>query len=76
MKKSAAAADKKTAAAEEGAADADWEDVDAVTRDGCEARVVEQMVYVLDRGFQGWQEVYGEDERLTENYNKALWQDY
>ncbi|PWI71413.1 hypothetical protein PCL_11507 [Purpureocillium lilacinum] len=25
-----------------------------------------QAVYVLDRGFSGWQEVYGTDERLTE----------
>ena len=35
----------------------------------------EQTVYVLDRGFVGWQEVYGEDERLTEEYRKELWQD-
>ncbi|PNY28781.1 Transcriptional adapter 2 [Tolypocladium capitatum] len=32
-----------------------------------------QSVYVLDRGFAGWQEVYGEDERLTEGYRKELW---
>ena len=37
--------------------------------------VAQQTVYVLDRGFVGWQEVYGEDERLTENYRKELWQD-
>lgn len=36
---------------------------------------VPQTVYVLDRGFSGWQEVYGEDERLTEGYRKELWQD-
>jgi Cdc25 family phosphatase len=36
---------------------------------------VEQKVYVLDRGFVGWQEAYGEDERLTEGYRKDLWQD-
>lgn len=36
---------------------------------------VDQKVYVLDRGFVGWQEVYGEDERLTEGYRKDLWQD-
>jgi len=35
----------------------------------------EQKVYVLDRGFVGWQEVYGEDERLTEGYRKELWKD-
>ncbi len=32
-----------------------------------------QTVLVLDRGFVGWQEVYGEDERLTEGYRKELW---
>ncbi|GAB1319267.1 Cdc25 phosphatase Ibp1 [Madurella fahalii] len=37
--------------------------------------VTEQKVYVLDRGFVGWQEVYGADERLTEGYRKELWQD-
>ncbi|CAP65470.1 uncharacterized protein PODANS_6_9700 [Podospora anserina S mat+] len=36
---------------------------------------VEQRVYVLDRGFVGWQEAYGEDERLTEGYRKELWKD-
>jgi rhodanese-related sulfurtransferase len=34
-----------------------------------------QRVYVLDRGFVGWQEVYGSDERLTEGYRKDLWAD-
>jgi len=38
-------------------------------------RPVEQKVYVLDRGFVGWQEVYGNDERLTEGYRKELWED-
>jgi Cdc25 family phosphatase len=37
--------------------------------------VKEQRVYVLDRGFVGWQENYGEDERLTEGYRKELWKD-
>jgi Cdc25 family phosphatase len=36
---------------------------------------VEQKVYVLDRGFVGWQEVYASDERLTEAYRKELWED-
>ncbi|TQS34017.1 hypothetical protein Golomagni_05617 [Golovinomyces magnicellulatus] len=36
----------------------------------------EQEVYVLDKGFTGWQEEFGEDERLTEGYRKELWQDY
>lgn len=35
-----------------------------------------QRVYVLDRGFQGWQEEYGTDERLTEGYRKELWDNY
>lgn len=34
-----------------------------------------QEVYVLDRGFTGWQEVFGEDEGLTEGYRKELWED-
>jgi Cdc25 family phosphatase len=36
----------------------------------------EQDVYILERGFSGWQEVYGEDERLTEGYVKDLWDNY
>lgn len=35
----------------------------------------QQQVYVLDRGFVGWQEAYGSDERLTEAYRKELWED-
>ncbi|KAK4125637.1 Rhodanese-like protein [Parathielavia appendiculata] len=35
----------------------------------------EQQVLVLDRGFAGWQELYGTDERLTEGYRKELWED-
>ncbi|ETS82956.1 hypothetical protein PFICI_04832 [Pestalotiopsis fici W106-1] len=34
-----------------------------------------QTVYVLDRGFVGWQEVYGTDKRLTEGYRTELWKD-
>ncbi|KAI2606971.1 Rhodanese-like protein [Hypoxylon fragiforme] len=34
-----------------------------------------QQVYVLDKGFVGWQEIYGPDERLTEAYRKELWED-
>lgn len=33
-----------------------------------------QVVYVLDQGFVRWQELYGEDERLTEGYVKDLWE--
>lgn len=50
--------------------DGEWEDVDV------DVDVVkEQKVYVLDRGFVGWQEVYGEDVRLTEGYRKELWKE-
>ncbi|KAK7418900.1 Cdc25 phosphatase Ibp1 [Neonectria punicea] len=35
-----------------------------------------QEVVVLERGFQGWQEVYGPDGRLTESYRKELWEGY
>ncbi|KAK1836845.1 putative phosphoprotein phosphatase [Podospora conica] len=35
----------------------------------------EQQVFVLDKGFVGWQELYGTDERLTEGYRKELWAD-
>ncbi len=40
-----------------------------------ETKPKEQKVVVLDRGFVGWQEEYGTDERLTEGYRKELWQD-
>lgn len=46
--------------------DAEWEDVEEKK---------EQKVYVLDRGFVGWQERYGEDSRLTEGYRKEIWKD-
>ncbi len=36
----------------------------------------EQEIYVLDKGFVGWQEKYGKDERLTENYAEDIWTDY
>ncbi|PMD13692.1 hypothetical protein NA56DRAFT_585144 [Hyaloscypha hepaticicola] len=48
--------------------DAEWEDVE-------EEGGKEQRVYVLDRGFVGWQERYGEDSRLTEGYRKEIWKD-
>ncbi|RKU46234.1 hypothetical protein DL546_004938 [Coniochaeta pulveracea] len=43
--------------------------------EGGEGKKEDQEVYVLDRGFVGWQEVYGTDERLTEAYRKELWAD-
>lgn len=35
-----------------------------------------QKVYVLDGGFTMWQDIYGEDAKLTESYAKDIWQDY
>ena len=32
-----------------------------------------QKVVVLERGFEGWQEVYGKDGSLTEEYDEKLW---
>ncbi|KAH0491812.1 hypothetical protein TgHK011_003220 [Trichoderma gracile] len=32
-----------------------------------------QEVFVLERGFTGWQEEYGEDERLTEGFRREIW---
>ncbi|KAG0640661.1 hypothetical protein HOY80DRAFT_884536, partial [Tuber brumale] len=39
-----------------------------------EGKVRKQEVLVLDGGFVEWQDKYGNDERLTENYNKKLWE--
>ncbi|KAF2877485.1 Rhodanese-like domain-containing protein [Massariosphaeria phaeospora] len=33
-----------------------------------------QKVLVLDGGFTQWQEKFGEDKRLTEGYNKEIWE--
>ena len=33
-----------------------------------------QKVFVLEGGFTKWQEKYGEDERLTEAYQKDIWE--
>jgi len=44
----------------------EWEDVDGGKG---------QEVYVLDRGFVGWQEKYGEDMKLTEGYRKEIWKE-
>jgi Cdc25 family phosphatase len=49
-------------------ADGEWEEVP-------EEKKQEQKVYVLDRGFVGWQERFGEDTRLTEGYRKEIWKD-
>lgn len=47
----------------------EWEDVDE------NKEKKSQRVLVLDRGFVGWQEKYGKDERLTEGYREELWAD-
>lgn len=39
-----------------------------------EAKNREQKVLVLDGGFVKWQEKYGEDKRLTEAYQKDIWE--
>jgi hypothetical protein len=59
--------EKEKEGTQEEDADGEWEDVVEETK--------EQKVYVLDRGFVGWQESFGEDERLTEGYRKELWKD-
>jgi rhodanese-related sulfurtransferase len=41
---------------------------------GNEDQEQKQQVYVLDGGFVKWQEKYGEDERLTEGYQKDVWE--
>ena len=43
---------------------------------GADDVAAEQEVYVLDRGFVGWSQVYGDDERLTEAYVKDIWENY
>ncbi|KAI8956856.1 Rhodanese-like protein [Daldinia sp. FL1419] len=35
----------------------------------------QQQVYILDRGFVGWQELFGRDDRLTEGYREDIWED-
>ncbi|KAF2705632.1 hypothetical protein K504DRAFT_471618 [Pleomassaria siparia CBS 279.74] len=48
------------------------EDGDDGKEDGKEKKV--QKVVVLDGGFTKWQEKFGEDERLTEAYQKDIWE--
>lgn len=43
---------------------------------GDDAKEAIQEVYVLDKGFVGWQGKYGRDERLTEAYAPDVWEDY
>jgi hypothetical protein len=51
-----------------------WVDVEGEGQNKGERKV--QRVLVLERGFEGWQEIYGPDERLTENWSKELWGSY
>jgi hypothetical protein len=55
----------------DGDAEGEWEGVGEGQDGGKQA----QKVYVLDRGFVGWQERFGEDTRLTEGYRKEIWKD-
>jgi rhodanese-related sulfurtransferase len=41
-----------------------------------DAEKKEQEICVLDGGFNMWQAKYGEDERLTEDYVKDIWEDW
>ncbi|KAI4273367.1 MAG: hypothetical protein L6R38_006357 [Xanthoria sp. 2 TBL-2021] len=56
----------------------DKEEVEKV--DGTQAEEQEgkhqQEVWVLDGGFVKWQERYGTDDRLTEDYAPDIWNDY
>lgn len=57
-------------------ADGEWEDIDEQgDKEGEAEEKKQQKVYVLDRGFVGWQELYGEDSRLTEGYRKEIWKE-
>lgn len=58
-------------------ADGEWEDEDEdedADKEKSKGKT-EQKVYVLDRGFVGWQERFGEDSRLTEGYRKEIWKE-
>lgn len=35
-----------------------------------------QTIFVLDGGFVKWQEVFGNDPKLTNDYVKDIWDDY
>ena len=65
---------EKTGSSADAAAAAGNEVAGATEGKDGETKKKEQKVYVLDRGFVGWQELYGTDERLTEAYRKELWE--
>lgn len=56
--------------------DGGWVDEETAEDKDEELKLKEQKVYVLDRGFEGWQEVHGRDKRLTENWSEELWGSY
>ena len=58
---------------EDADADGEWEDDERKEKE--QGLKQKQKVYVLDRGFVGWQERFGEDVRLTEGYRKEIWMD-
>ncbi|RYP30492.1 hypothetical protein DL767_006233 [Monosporascus sp. MG133] len=69
-------AQRQAKAEGKGVAEGDKEDKGAGDGNAeTELKVKQQKVYVLDRGFVGWQEVYGPDERLTEAWRKELWEE-
>lgn len=37
------------------------------------AQNTHQKLYILEGGFEVWQEKYGEDQSLTEGYRKDVW---
>ncbi|MCJ1286731.1 hypothetical protein MMC26_006077 [Xylographa opegraphella] len=46
------------------------------TGDGSKGEGTKQKIYILDGGFVKWQEKYGPDSRLTEEYARDIWVDY
>ncbi|ELR04122.1 hypothetical protein VC83_02042 [Pseudogymnoascus destructans] len=53
--------------------DGEWVDEGTADEKDEKSKLKEQKVYVLDKGFEGWQEIYGRDKRLTENWSEELW---
>ena len=49
---------------------------DGTEAEGTEGAKETQEVWVLDGGFVKWQERYGNDDRLTEDYAPDIWNDY
>ncbi|KHJ36094.1 putative cdc25 family phosphatase ibp1 protein [Erysiphe necator] len=45
---------------------------EVLNSENCECKS-NQRVFILDKGFNGWQKEFGEDARLTEGFVKCLW---